>query len=79
MLVTPAEISILVRPLQYSNADSPMLVTPAGISILVRPLQLSNALFPMLVTPAGILLDLHPRINVLLPVSIIALQLSLLS
>ena len=39
----------------------------------------SNALFPMLVTPAGILLDLHPRINVLLPVSIIALQLSLLS
>ena len=56
-----------------------MLVTPAGISILVKPSHSSNALFPMLVTPAGILLDLHPRINVLLPVSIIALQLSLLS
>ena len=39
MLVTLDGISMLVNPLQPSNADSPILVTPSGIVILVRPSQ----------------------------------------
>ena len=40
MLVTLPGIDMLVRPLQPSNADSPMLVTPLPIVTLVSPLQL---------------------------------------
>jgi hypothetical protein len=43
MLVTPAGIVTLVRPLQLQNAPSPMLVTLLGIATLVKPLQLQNA------------------------------------
>ena len=39
MDVTPAGISMLVNPLQPSNAEDPMDVTPAGISMLVNLLQ----------------------------------------
>ena len=49
-----------------------MLVTLSGMVMLVNPLQLENALFPMIVTlpSVGIMLFLHPRIKVLLSVSI---------
>ena len=47
--------------------------------MLVRPVQPENASLPMLVTLDGIAVVLQPAISVLLEVSIIALQLSLLS
>ena len=39
MLVTMSGIVMLVKPLQYENAHSPMLVTLSGIVTLVKPLQ----------------------------------------
>ena len=45
----------------------------------VRPEQASKAKPPILVTELGIVVFLHPAINLLVFVSIIALQLSLLS
>ena len=36
-------IVMLVKPLQPSNAYSPMLVTLSGIVMLVKPLQSENA------------------------------------
>ena len=53
-----------------------MVVTEAGISMLVSPAQLMNALLPMVVTEEGIKDSLHPAINVLVDVFMIALQLS---
>ena len=49
MLVTELGMVMLVRPLQYWNALSPMLVTELGMVMLVSLLQLENALYPMLV------------------------------
>ena len=66
----------LVRSPQRANAISPMVVTELGMLTLVRPLQEWNAILPMVVTEPGITEPLQPVINVLLAVSIMALQLS---
>ena len=60
------------------KAEDAILVTEFGIFIeeISEPLK---AFFPMLVTEFGITVFLHPTINVLEFVSIIALQLFLLS
>ena len=79
ILVTLFEISMLVKVLQSEKAYASMLITPFGISILNKVLQSLNADPPMLVTLFGIFVFLHPIINVLVDVSMIALQLSLLS
>jgi uncharacterized membrane protein HdeD (DUF308 family) len=65
-----------VRLLHQINASFPILVTLLGVVIEVRLLHQPNASLPMLVTLLGIIVDAHPAINVLLLVSIIALQLS---
>ncbi len=43
-------MTTLVKPLQPSNADSPMEVTELGMTTLVNPSQLLNSSAPMLVT-----------------------------
>ena len=43
MLVTEFGIVMLVKPLQPTNAASPMLVTDFGIVMLVKLLQQENA------------------------------------
>ena len=43
MLVTLFGIVMLVKPVQLSNAESPMLVTLLGISMLAKLLQSRNA------------------------------------
>ena len=53
-----------------------MEVTLLGIVTEVRPLQPEKALSPMDVTLLGMVVFLQPCINVLLAVSIMALQLS---
>ena len=72
MLVTLDGIVTLVRPLQPSNALSPILVTPDRIVTLVKPLQPSNALPPMLVTLDGIVTLVRPLqpLNASLPMSV---------
>ena len=75
MEVTEFPIVTLLRPVQRENAIPPMEVTEFGIVMLVRPLQPKNALLPMEVTVLGITVFLHPTINVLEAVSIMALQL----
>jgi uncharacterized membrane protein HdeD (DUF308 family) len=65
----------LVKPVQSLKAFSPIIHTLDGILRLVKLEQFSKALFPMLVTVEGIIVFLQPTINVLLAVSIIALQL----
>ena len=52
-----------------------MLVTLLGISTEVRLVHQMNAHSPILVTLLGITVFLQPKINVLVAVSIIALQL----
>ena len=56
-----------------------MLVTLLGMLIDVSPEQLKKADEPMLVTLLGITVFLQPKIKVLEDVSIMALQLFLLS
>ena len=70
-------ISMLVRPKHQENAASPIEVTELGISMLVRPEHPSNAELPIEVTELGITVFLQPAINLLLAVSIMALQFSL--
>ena len=41
--VLPASTLMLVKPVQPSNALSPMLVTDEGMVMLVKPVQPSNA------------------------------------
>jgi hypothetical protein len=53
----PASTRILVRLLQYSNAESPIAVTDEGMLMLVRLLQRINALSPIVVTDEGILYE----------------------
>ena len=53
-----------------------MLVTSLGIVTEDKPEQPENAPTPILVTLLGIVVFLHPAINVLDDVSIIASQLS---
>ena len=76
--VLPLKV-IEVRPKQSQKARSPILVTEFGMVMEVRPEQPSKAKPPILVTEFGIVVFLHPAINLLVFVSIIALQLSLLS
>ena len=52
-----------------------MLVTPLGMITEVRFSQPANAHRPIAVTLLGIMVFLQPNINVLLSVSIMALQL----
>ena len=75
MLVTLLGNVSSVKPLQPLKADSPTLVTLLGNVSSVKPLQPRKAPSPMLVTLFGMTLFLHPTINVLVPVSIIELQL----
>ena len=72
MEVTLSGIVILVRLLQYSNADLPMEVTLSGIVILVRLLHKENALSPMEVTLSGIdiLARLRHQSNALFPMEV---------
>ena len=53
-----------------------MLVTLLGISTEVKLVRLEKALAPMLVTLLGMVVFGQPAINVLLSLSMIALQLS---
>ena len=53
------------------------MVTDDGIETENKPQQLAKAFPPIEVTVLGITVFLHPNIRVLVPVSIIALQLSL--
>ena len=65
---------IEVRP-QFQKAASSIVVTELGMDIDVRLLQPTNALFPMIVTVLGIIVFWQPVINLLVDVSIMALQL----
>ena len=64
---------------QFPKASSTIVVTELGIMIEVRLEQFQNALTPILVTEFGIIEFIHPVIKVLDFVSIMALQLFLLS
>ena len=75
MEVIDSGMVTLVNPMQLENAELPMEVTELGIVTLVRPLQPSNALLPMEATELGMVVLLQPAINVLLAVSMMALQL----
>ena len=66
-----------VKPLQSEKHLSPKLVTEVGIVMEVKLLQPEKHLSPKLVTELGIWLFLHPAINSLVEVRIIALQSSL--
>ena len=70
---------MFVRPEQPENAELPMVVTLSGMVMFVRPEQPENAELPIVVTLDGMVVVLQPAISVLVEVSIIALQLSLLS
>ena len=72
----PSSTMMVFSPLQPEKAPSPMLVTLFGIIIEVRPLQPEKALSPIDVTLLGIMVFLHPSINMLDAVLIMALQLS---
>ena len=61
--------------MQLEKGKFPIFVTLFGIVTDVRPLQPPKAPFPILVTPLGIIVFLHPAINSLEAVLIIALQL----
>ena len=77
MFVILFAISILVKLVQFSNAESPIHVTLFGITILVKFLQYSNAEEPMSVTLFGItilfkpLQPLNAKSSILLPPVII--------
>lgn len=64
-----------VRLEQFSNADSPIAVTELGMLMLVKHSQPANAFSPIVATELGIVVFLQPAINVLVAVSIMALQL----
>ena len=67
---------IFVNPVQRPKAQSPIVVMELGIKILASPAQARNAPNPMDVTELGMIVLLQPTINVLLNVSMMALQLS---
>ena len=43
MLVTLFGMVMLVKPVQLSNAETPMLVTPSEMLMLVKPVHSKNA------------------------------------
>ena len=67
------------RDVQPSKAEDPISVTPFGIVMEARDVQPSKADAPICVILSGIMVFLHPTTSVLDFVSIIALQLFLLS
>ena len=75
--VFPLSTTMVVKPLQELNAQSPIEVTELGMVIDVKPLQPANAQLPIEVTELGITVFLHPDISVLVADSTIALQLFL--
>ena len=75
-LVTEDGMSMDVREEQYWKHLSPKLVTEDGMSMDVREEQPSKQEYPKLFTEDGITVVLHPRIILLVDVSIIALQFS---
>ena len=79
MFVTVSGILIEERFRQPENALAPMFVTVSGIFIKAIPEQPLKASFPILVTVTGMSVLLQPAINEFVSVSIIALQLFLLS
>ena len=79
MLVTLSGMLTEVREKQLEKAEMSMLVTLSGIVIEVREVQPPKATQPILVTLSGITVFLHPAISVFVAVSMIALQLFLLS
>lgn len=60
MVVTLADMEILVSPVQTLNAPFPKLVTLSGIVMFVRPEQPMNAAVPILVTEGGIVNSVNP-------------------
>ena len=68
---------MVTKPEQFMNAHFPMLVTLLGMMMEAKLVHPSNATSPMLVTLLGITVELQPRINVFVAVSIMALQLFL--
>ena len=78
-LVLPSSIIIDVKPEQPEKAEPPILVTELGIVIDVKPEQLEKAPLPIIFTELGIIVFSQPLIRVFVAVSIIALQLLLLS
>ena len=79
IFVTLLEMLKFIRLSQSPKAPELILVTSSGIINSVSSLQPQKALLPMFVTLLGIFVFLHPKSRVLLLVSIIPLQLSLLS
>ena len=72
--VTLSGISMLVKLEQPKNAEWPIKVTVLGIVMLVNPVTLENAEFQIAVTELGINEFMQPVKNLLVAVSIIALQ-----
>jgi hypothetical protein len=63
MLVTLSGIVMLPRPVQLSNALSPMLVTRLPIVTFLRPTHQKKASPPMLVTLSGIVMLVFCCVN----------------
>lgn len=76
ILPTLFGIVILVIPL-LKNAEAPIEVTVSGMVIVVNSVRPPNAETPIEVTVFGIIVVEQPDSNVLVEVSIIALQLFL--
>ena len=74
MLVMLSGMFMEERLLQPKKAPVPILVTLSGMFMVKRLLQPLKAELPIPVTLSGIIVFEHPVINVLLLVSIIALQ-----
>ena len=51
---------MLVKPLQWENAQSPIEVTLLGIVMFVKPVQPQNAQLPIEVTLSGIVIPVKP-------------------
>ena len=79
MEVTELGILTLISDVQPEKAPLPMEVTELGMEMLVREEQPEKARSPMEVTVFGMMVLLQPNIRVLLLVSMMALQLFLLS
>jgi len=75
MFVTELGMSMLEREVHSANAIHWIEVTEFGMLMAVRLERPRNAPAPMEVTELGIVVFLQPAINVLVAVSIMALQL----
>ena len=75
MVVTEFGMLMVVRLEQPENASHWIEVTEFGMLMAVRLEQPKNASSPIEVTEFGIVVFLQPAINVLVAVSIMALQL----